>query len=356
MRSPQNRKTHILPLGAYPTPPAQVPVIPDSLPALRQLPMTFAMNSAPYLVLVNPSSGGGLAGELAPHLVRELELRGIPALARKSERPGDITAEAQRRIGEISGIVAVGGDGTMREVLEAAPPPELPITMLPAGTANVLAAELRLPKRPERCAMMIAAGHSRCFDVGRLRSPLHPGGAPFLLFVGAGPDARVIADVHARRKGGTLGKIRYAMPIAREIFRYDARQHWIVLDDGRREGPFEQVLVSNVAAYGGLWRLPGNVRMDDGLFDVFGFRIRNGLDLLSQGIRGSLNQLGPGDDVLHVQAVRVRIESEEAAAIQVDGDPGGDCPVDIEVQDSQIRLCLPANSPLLRDQPLPTEE
>ncbi|PIE24727.1 MAG: hypothetical protein CSA62_02525 [Planctomycetota bacterium] len=309
--------------------------------------MTMVMDSAPFLVLVNPSSGGGLAGELAPYLVRELNRRDIPTLARKSERPGDITAEVQRRRGEIAGIVAVGGDGTMREVLAAAPPAELPITMLPAGTANVLAAELKLPKRPELCAKMIAAGHSRCFDVGSYRCADQPQAAPFLLFVGAGPDARVVSDVHSRRKGGTLGKLRYAMPIAREIFGYEAQQHWIVLEDGRREGPFEQVLVSNVAAYGGFWQLPGKVRMDDGLLDVFGFRIRNGLALLSQGIRGALSKLGSQQDLQHYQVVRVRIESEAAAPIQADGDPGGSCPVDIEVQDRQIRLFLPADSPLL---------
>jgi diacylglycerol kinase (ATP) len=309
------------------------------------------MQRDPILVLVNPSSGGGMAKELGPHLVRELEERGLPVIARKSERAGEITEEARRRMHEVRAIVAVGGDGTMREVLAAKPPESVTVTMLPAGTANVLSAELALPKRPAETAKMLAAGHSRSFDIGLVSSSENPEGSPFLLFVGAGSDARVIADVHQRRAGGTLGKMRYIGPIAREIFRYRPTQHHVVLDDGQRIGPFEQVLITNVAAYGGLWRLPGGVRMDDGLFDVFGFRIRNGLALLSRGIRGSLNQLEPGDDVVHLQSTRARIESDAEGPTQIDGDPGPSCPVDVCVQDQQVRLALPPDSPFLQEGP-----
>jgi diacylglycerol kinase family enzyme len=294
------------------------------------------------LVLANPMSGGGLAGELVPHLARDLGRLGYPVEVFQSARPGQITARVRRLRGggeEVGALVVVGGDGTMRETLMGDPSTELPVAMLPTGTANVLASELRLPKAPAETAAMIAAGKTRVVDTGLARQGERT--QPFLLFVGSGADSRVVHEVHRLRAGGTLNKLRYFMPIARAVFGYRAVPHWFVLEDGTRLGPFEQVLVTNVKAYGGMWKLPGDIRADDGLFDCIGFRCKTGGQLLRHGILGSLNRLREGDDLVHRQAARVRIEAEGDDVVQIDGDPGGECPVDVEVKPASLRLLVP---------------
>ncbi len=163
----------------------------------------------------------------------------------------------------------------------------------------------------------------------------------FTLFVGAGPDGRIVHEVHEKRGGGTLGKLRYVGPITRALFRHKAIPHYFVLEDGTRHGPFEQALVTNVRAYGGFWKLPGEIQMDDGLFDAIGIRARSGMELLKQGIRGSMNRLTVGPDVFHHQGAKLRIEAESRSPLQVDGDPCAHCPIDIEVVPKALRLLIP---------------
>ncbi len=295
---------------------------------------------APILIVVNPKAGGGLAGELVPYLARDLGRLGYPVEVFQSSAAGQITQHVRAISEPLRALTVIGGDGTVREVLAGEPGPDLPIAVLPAGTANVLAAELRLPKSPRDTAQMIDARHTRVIDLGLLRRP-HMPDEPFALFVGAGADARIVHKVHAKRGSGTLGKLRYIGPIFGALLQYKAVAHWFVLEDGSRVGPFEQVLVTNVTSYGGMWKLPGPIRTDDGLLDCIGFRAKNGRELLKQGVLGMLNKLHEGDDVVHLQAARVRVEAEADSPVQVDGDPLGECPFEVVVRPRAVRLAVP---------------
>lgn len=296
------------------------------------------MSRSPVLIVVNPKSGGGLAGELVPYLRRELERLAFPVELYQSAAAGQI-AERVRRIGEpLAALVVVGGDGTVREVLKGGPDSALPLAVLPAGTANVLASERGFPKAPRQTARMVDQGRSHLVDTGIVRHGESNESEPFLLFVGAGLDAQIVSDVHAKRKGDTLGMFRYVAPVLRGFMSYRPGQHWFVLEDGRRHGPFEQLIVSNVGSYGGLWKLPRGIRMNDGLLDCLGFRAKGALAMLKHGVMGTLGRLREGSDLVHVQACRVHIESEACDLLQIDGDPGGHSPVEIELRPKALRL------------------
>jgi hypothetical protein len=87
-------------------------------------------------------------------------------------------------------LVAVGGDGTVNEVLSGMPDPARPLAMLPVGTANVLAS-VRLPRAPAALAALIARGRTRLHALGVAN------GRRFLLFCGAGVDGAVVERLHA---------------------------------------------------------------------------------------------------------------------------------------------------------------
>lgn len=297
-------------------------------------------SKAPVLVLANPSSGGGLAGELVPYLVRDLQRLDYPVEVFTSSRPGQITSRVRAARCPLSAIAVVGGDGTVREALQAEPDPAVPVAVLPAGTANVLALDMKLPKAPRETSAMIERGRFRLLDLGLIR---REGGRPelFVLFVSAGTDARIVHQVHEKRAGGTLKKLDYVAPILGSILRFEGVPHWFVLENGERHGPFEQVLVTNIRSYGPMWKLPGAIEMDDGLLDCLGFRVRSGGALLRWGLRGTFNLLRESEDLVHMQAARVRIESAEQSPVQVDGDPGGNCPVEVEIEPDRLRLLVP---------------
>jgi len=298
-------------------------------------------DSPPVLVVANPKSGGGLAGELVPYLAAELQRRDFPVEVFLSSAAGQITERVRLVRGPYTALIVTGGDGTMREVLKGRPSPDLPIGLLPAGTANVLAAERGFPYAPADTAAMVADGNSELVDVGFLDAPDPSRREPFLLMVGSGIDARIVKDVDERRKGGVLGKLRYVGSMVRSVVRYAPGKHWFVLENGDRYGPYEQLLVANVSSYGGFWKMPGKISMTDGLLDCIGFTATGAGGILKAGVRGAFNRLREGRDVVHHQAARVRIESEDPGPLQIDGDPGGLDPVEIGIEHKALRLLVP---------------
>jgi diacylglycerol kinase (ATP) len=313
----------------------------------------------PVLIVANPQSGGGRARRLVPQVAAELHRYGFPVEQFESRGPGEIIDRVRTIAEPLAAVLVVGGDGTVREALAGGLDLAIPLAVLPCGSANVLGSELRLPRRPAPVARLIADGYSEVFDSGRLEHVGEnaqggsggDGSAAFLLMVGAGIDARVVNAVHRLRRGGTLGKLRYIGPAIAQFLAYRAAALWVTADDGVRHGPFAQVLITNVQSYGALWKLPGGVDMQDGLLDVLGFRARGRVGMFWHALLGTLNLLRVGPNLWHAQVRQVTLSAEPGSPIQVDGDPGGSCPVLIRVEPASVRLMVPARRTRSERQP-----
>ena len=120
------------------------------------------------LLVCNPIAGGGKGRVRGPELAAALAARGVRAECWFTSARGDAEARARAAGSEPwDGIVALGGDGTVNEVLNGMPDLRRPLGFFPLGTANVLACELGLPSRVDRAADALAAGHTRPLAVGR---------------------------------------------------------------------------------------------------------------------------------------------------------------------------------------------
>ncbi|MBK8101042.1 MAG: 3-deoxy-8-phosphooctulonate synthase [Planctomycetes bacterium] len=193
------------------------------------------------LILANPISGGGKSRALAPALQRELAQRGVAAEVYFTKCAGDATARAHVAASEPwSGLVAVGGDGTVNEVLAGMDDPTRPLGVLPVGTANVLAMELRLPKKPAAAAAVIAAGHTRSLAIGIAND------RRFLLFIGAGVDGSVVQRL-AQVRSGTLGKHKWAGPILHTVRHWPRWRLRATFADGQVLDDLSSVLVTACA-------------------------------------------------------------------------------------------------------------
>ena len=109
------------------------------------------------LLIVNPTAGGGRRSrqlDEARHIFRK---SGIETELQNTAAPGEATVMARRAVEESRQLVIVcGGDGTVNEVVNGLACSQVPLAVLPAGTANVLAKELRLPWNLPRAAELIA--------------------------------------------------------------------------------------------------------------------------------------------------------------------------------------------------------
>lgn len=285
------------------------------------------------LLIANPVSGGGRGRLLAPQLAAALRQHGVEAEVFLTSAAGDARARAARAGSESwHGLVAIGGDGTVNEVLNGMPDPSRPLGMLPVGTANVLAMELGLPRGTAAAAAVLAAGHTRPLAIGRA------GDRRFLLFCGVGVDGAVVQRLHDAGSA-TIGKRKWFGPI------WHTLRHWpeftlrVTLASGEVLDGLRSVLVTRVRNYGGVLRLPAEVSCDSGMLHVLGFRQRSRSAWLWQGLRGLCRRMRPEPGLELRTTTAVRIDGE--APYQLDGDFGGCAPVAIDLLPAAANVLVP---------------
>jgi diacylglycerol kinase family enzyme len=248
-------------------------------------------------------------------------------------------AEAGLRGRSLRTIIAAGGDGTVATVANQTPP-GTPITVLPLGTENLLAKYLEIPPDAQQISQIIHHGCAARLDAGRANGRL------FLLMAGCGFDAEVVRRVDQARSGH-ITHFTYAKPILDSIRSYQYPELRIysenAVDDDQR-GPSvvaRWAFIANLPRYARGLNIVPQACGRDGLLDVCTFRrgsLFSGLVYLAGVVFGRHQSL---DDCVNLQTRRLRIESDGEVPFQLDGDPGGYLPVDIEVVPGRLTLVVP---------------
>jgi YegS/Rv2252/BmrU family lipid kinase len=285
------------------------------------------------LVVGNPVAGTGRGERAARAMVEELARRGVAADLRLTRARGDATAAARERASDVDLVVSVGGDGTLREVLEGVGDESVPIGVLPMGTANVLSLDLSLPRDVPRAVDVFLRGRAQRLDVARVN------GRSSFLVTGVGIDAAAVAEVE-RTRNGPITKLAYVNAMLRALRGYRAPELALELDGRRVEGPVGAVLASNVVHYGGVFRLDASRVFDDGVWEVYLFRDARLPAVARAAVRGFLASL-PGGSCEMRRARHVRVTSDAPVPYHVDGDFGGSTPVELEVSATRRRVLAP---------------
>jgi len=302
-----------------------LPVMSDAAPArVRQV-----------QIILNPVSG--LSGRSGAFEAFRAGLRGegVEVIETRTERAGHaplLAGEAIRR--GVDAVVAVGGDGTVNEVLNGLPLGTIPVGVFPTGTSNILARELRLPFDPRRAAAVIAAGRRRRLDVGTVN------GRRFLMVVGVGWDGHVVEVVSAHRHGH-LGRHRYVLPILRAVLDY--RFPPLMVSDGGAGPPRPAALAfaCNTRNYAGWFALAPEARPDDGAIDFVTLARGSRRDVprwFWAALTGSLPRYR---EVTCRKGRSLLVTAGEPVPYQVDGDPGGVTPVRIGMEDVTLEVIVP---------------
>lgn len=293
------------------------------------------------LISLNPKAGAQSSVDRVYHLVKILERKRF-----RVEILTDLDEVARRANllhgeGRLRTLVGVGGDGTAAELVNRTVP-GVPLTLFAAGNENLLARYLGLDRNPEACCQAIVAGNVLHFDAGKAGERI------FLLMAGCGFDGEVVRRVHSRRKGH-ISKRSYCKPILESIRNYDypeLRIYWGSEVPGAAE--FESPPMSvrwlfafNLPCYGGGLQISPEADGSDGLLDICTFRrggIAHGLWCAATIL---LRQHHWMADFATRRVRRLRVTSEAKVPYQLDGDPGGFLPVDIEVVSRRLTLVVP---------------
>jgi diacylglycerol kinase family enzyme len=290
------------------------------------------------LLVVNPVSGRGRALGAAERFLAVFRAEGGTADEARTAAAGDGTRHAAgARAGGYDAVVAVGGDGTVNEVLNGLEGSGIPVGILATGTANALARDLRIPFDPAGAARVAARGRARPLDVGEARSTA--GLRRFLCCAGAGFDGAVVRGVAEARRGG-LGFRGWVKPLWREIREYDFPALRVSVD-GVPAPPATLAVVCNTANYGGVFTLVPEADPGDGALDAFlldARRRRAFFRYLWGAWRGTLPRQ---KDASTVRGRTVRVEADGPVPVQVDGDPFGTTPLEVALRPGAALVLVP---------------
>jgi diacylglycerol kinase family enzyme len=296
---------------------------------------------ARVLILANPIAGAGRAVALAHRVARTVAKSHHVTLltCRPSELPADELAA------EPIACVVVGGDGTIRELVERQMTlrpagPLVPVLPVPFGTANLLARHFRISsdarRVPANVASMLQSPHVRSIDAATLNGRL------FLLMAGVGVDAWIVHALHRHRRG-PISKLSYMRPAFASLAR-TVPPRISVRVDGQTviDSAPATALIANLPEYGTGRPIIPSALGDDGLLDVCVWR---GITPLSPGIVHLAALAGLATRVPGAKLLRgriVEIDSSVPLPIQADGDPAGMTPARIELPGRTVPFIVPA--------------
>lgn len=289
--------------------------------------------------IVNPVSGRSSSARLLARLRALLGRQGDHLSVRLTRGPGDAIRLAAQADDDTDIVLAVGGDGTVREVAEGLIESGKPLAVLPGGTENLVARQLGM-RANARCVFeALTSGRIVESDVGRVN------GHRFLIVSGVGFDGEVV-DRLAAARGGHITHIDYFWPLWRTFLTHRFPRLRVVVDDQVLFQGHAMAFVGIQPRYSVGLRILRQAEPDDGLIDVCVYPCRSRARLLGHASRTFLRRhIGRGG-VLYRQCRTVEITSPDHASVQADGDRAGELPARFEVIPRAIRFMMhPTRAP-----------
>lgn len=299
----------------------------------------------PMRLIANPSAGGRRGGVL-DELTEALDARGLEHDVVQTRSRGHAGELARAAIDEgIRYVVAVGGDGTIHEVVNGMVDPEmgpvaddLVLGTVPAGSGTDFVRTFGLHLRPERMARHLDGDATQAIDIGRAALVDREGVPHRVVFANVADVgyAAVVVD-RAARLPRFLGQVRYLAAVFAAIRSFELRDVRVVLDHTEQVGRYSNVVVANGQFFGGAMKVAPRALPDDGRFNVQLWRgsVRD-VFLKTNRIRRG-DHLGD-DDVQEYQSSRVEVHAEEPVLVEADGEVIGMTSVTFDLLPRALRL------------------
>ncbi len=259
--------------------------------------------------------------------------------------PGDARRHAEFAVTEGFDVAAVfGGDGTTMQAAAALVGSTTSLGIIPGGTGNLLAGNLRLPVNPLRATEAMVAGVPRALDLGKIRRD--DGDHYFAVACGAGVDARVMTETESAQKH-RWGMFAYVATTFRILPHIRSVPFEITIDGTVHEAEAAMLLVANCGeVIPPLVKLGKGISPHDGLLDVVVFRTNS----IPQSVKAVWDLLTErsgtyGEDVSVAygrgREIGVRVLGDASQPVQLDGEAGGETPFTATVVPGAIRVMLP---------------
>jgi diacylglycerol kinase (ATP) len=264
-----------------------------------------------------------------------------------SERPGHLIELAQQAVaGGARLVVAVGGDGTLNEVVNGVAGCDVDLATIPLGTGMDFVRTHGIPTSFDDAVRVALTGAPRTIDAGRVRCRTWGGEDAERWFANVGSVG--MSGAVAQRVNGMSkvlgGKATFFYALTRVFFEWENTDVTVKLDACERRGRMHDVVVANGVWHGGGMMLAPGAEPDDGLFDVVLIGDVGKVDFLTTApkIYRGKHVAHPKVDV--VRSARVEVDAAERLPIEVEGEQVGTTPAVFEIVPGALRVRVPAST------------
>lgn len=292
-------------------------------------------DQARFLLLVNPSAGGGRSGGVLEQARTSLDAHGASyrVVMTRSIDHGIGEARAAAASGETPTVIS--GDGLIGQVGGALAGGDVPLGVIPGGRGNDFARVVGIPADTADAVAVLVGGHTTRIDVGRL------GERRFLCIASCGfdSDANRIANEARFIRGSAV----YAYAALRALAGWKPATFTLTLDGEPSQVTGYSVAVANSKAYGGGMFVAPDAELDDGLLDVVTTAQVGKLHFLRNLPKVFEGTHVNNEEVVVRRAAEVRIEADRPFAVYADGDHLADLPVTVSLLPQALRVIVPAS-------------
>jgi YegS/Rv2252/BmrU family lipid kinase len=243
-------------------------------------------------------------------------------------------------------VVAVGGDGTLNEVVNGIAGRDVDLATIPLGTGMDFGRTYRIPTGFDDAVAVALRGEPRTIDAGRVSYRTWAGEDAERWFANVGSVG--MSGAVAQRANGMSkalgGRVTFFYALTRVFLAWQNTDVTVTFDGGERRGKMHDVIVANGVWHGGGMMLAPDARPDDGVFDVVLIGDVSKADFVTTAAK-----LYKGKHVGHpkvevIRAARVTVDAVERLPIELEGEQVGTTPATFEVVPGALRVRVPASS------------
>jgi diacylglycerol kinase (ATP) len=242
-------------------------------------------------------------------------------------------------------VVAVGGDGTLNEVVNGIAGRDVELATIPLGTGMDFGRTYGIPTKFDAAVRVALEGEVRTIDAGRVTYRTW-GGDPAERFFANVSSVGMSGAVAQRANGMSKvlgGKVTFFYALTRVFLEWQNTEVAVQLDDTERHGRMHDVIVANGVWHGGGMKLAPHAAPDDGQFDVVLIGDVSKADFLT-----TAPKIYKGKHVHHpkvevLRSRRVEVTAPVQLPIELEGEQVGTTPATFEIAPAALRVRVPSS-------------
>ena len=276
-------------------------------------------------IIANPNSNPRMVKRFLKPAIHILIQNGFHVSVAFSKEAGEVLHIAREAASQgFEAVIAVGGDGTINEVINSIVGKNIVLGILPCGVTNVLARELRIPINLVHAARIIGNRNKKKIDLGCID------GRYFSMMASFGYDAYTVSRTNLKIKK-IIRRYAYILAGLKDLIWYKPTQIQLSLDHGKYHDQGTFVTVCNTHFYGGSYQVTPHAEIDDGYLDVCVYQGKTQLGLVRFVFRMFWKQHLRLKKVKYHRVRNVDLSASRRTLVQVDGDYIGELPMKVNI-------------------------